>query len=70
MTQPLQSGQTLDQKWPREMTGGKRILVVEDDPDICHLLELHLRDNAYRVDVVNNGIRRPESNRPVIMTIS
>lgn len=34
----------------------KRILVVEDDPDIRHLLEIHLRDNAYQVDAVNNGI--------------
>lgn len=32
-----------------------RILVVEDDPDISHLLEIHLRDNAFEVDVVNNG---------------
>ncbi|MCZ6798405.1 MAG: response regulator, partial [Gammaproteobacteria bacterium] len=37
-------------------TNGKRILVVEDDPDISHLLEIHLQDNAYKVDVVNNGI--------------
>ena len=56
MTQSLRSGQALDQKWPRQTTGGKRILVVEDDPDICHLLELNLRDNAYQVDVVTNGI--------------
>lgn len=34
----------------------KRILVVEDDPDISHLLEIHLRDNAYQADVVNNGV--------------
>jgi len=34
----------------------KRILVVEDDPDIRHLLEIHLRDNAYQVDAVSNGI--------------
>ena len=56
MAQTLQSGQDLDQKWPRQTAGGKRILVVEDDPDICHLLELHLRDKAYQVDVVRNGI--------------
>jgi DNA-binding response OmpR family regulator len=35
---------------------GKRILVIEDDADISHLLEIHLRDNAYRVDVVGNGL--------------
>jgi DNA-binding response OmpR family regulator len=34
----------------------KRILVVEDDPDISHLLQIHLQDNAFQVDVVNNGI--------------
>ena len=56
MTQLLQSGQALDQERLRQSAGCKRILVVEDDPDICHLLELHLRDSAYRVDVVNNGI--------------
>lgn len=33
-----------------------RILVIEDDPDISHLLEIHLQDNAFQVDVVNNGI--------------
>ena len=36
--------------------GGKRILVIEDDPDISRLLEINLRDSAFRVDVVNNGI--------------
>jgi len=41
-------------------TDAKRILVVEDDPDISHLLELHLRDNAYRVDVVGNGLQALE----------
>jgi DNA-binding response OmpR family regulator len=35
---------------------GKRILIVEDDADISHLLDLHLRDNAYRVDVIGNGL--------------
>lgn len=37
--------------------GGKRILVVEDDADISHLLEIHLRDHAYRVDVAGDGLQ-------------
>jgi DNA-binding response OmpR family regulator len=47
---------------PRSAPGGaafassKRILVVEDDPDISHLLEINLRDNAFEVDVANNGV--------------
>jgi DNA-binding response OmpR family regulator len=45
----------------KEQPGGfassrKRILVVEDDPDISHLLDIHLRDNAFQVDVVDNGV--------------
>jgi DNA-binding response OmpR family regulator len=35
----------------------KRILVVEDDPDISHLLEINLRDNAFEVDVASNGLQ-------------
>jgi DNA-binding response OmpR family regulator len=56
MTQSLQSGQAVDQEQPRQTADGRRILVVEDDQDICRLLELHLRDNAYQVDVVTNGV--------------
>jgi len=56
MTQPIQSAPAPDNIQPRHAAAKKRILVVEDDPDICHLLEIHLRDNAYQVDVVNNGI--------------
>lgn len=37
------------------LADSKRILVVEDDPDISHLLEINLRDNAFEVDVANNG---------------
>ena len=32
-----------------------RVLVVEDDPDIAHLIELHLRDIPCEVDVAYDG---------------
>ncbi|MEA3413811.1 MAG: response regulator transcription factor [Pseudomonadota bacterium] len=32
-----------------------RILVIEDDPDIGNLVELHLRDQAFDVDRVQDG---------------
>jgi len=32
-----------------------RILVIEDDPDIGNLVELHLRDQAFEVDRVQEG---------------
>jgi len=35
----------------------RRILVVEDDRDIAHLLTLHLGDLGYRVDVAGDGAR-------------
>ena len=33
----------------------KRILVVEDNRDLAQLLDLHLRDLSYRVDVAHDG---------------
>jgi len=51
-----QSAKRLDDRYQGFTANQQRILVVEDDPDISHLLEIHLRDNAYQVDVVGNGI--------------
>ena len=32
-----------------------KVLIVEDDQDIAHLVELHLRDAGYSVDTVHDG---------------
>lgn len=34
----------------------KKVLVIEDDPDIANLLEIHLRDMGFTSDHENNGI--------------
>lgn len=41
----------------------RRILVVEDNRDIAHLVQLHLRDASYRVDIVENGAEGLERAR-------
>jgi len=44
----------------------KSILIIEDDSDLAHLLELHLRDLSYDVDIAGDGIlglSKAESNR-------
>ena len=66
MKQFLQYGEPIAKHGQACMTKNKRILVVEDDPDISHLLEIHLRDNAFQVDVVSNGLDGLEraSNHP------
>jgi len=33
----------------------RKILVIEDDKDIAHLVELHLKDAGYEVTVANDG---------------
>jgi DNA-binding response OmpR family regulator len=53
---PQHSQQQPDARSASAGADSKRILVVEDDPDISHLLEIQLRDHAFEVDVVNNGL--------------
>jgi len=56
VNQYLQSAGQPDNQNRSFTASNKRILVIEDDPDISHLLEIHLRDIAFKVDVVHNGI--------------
>ena len=41
----------------------RRILVIEDNRDIAHLVRLHLRDASYGVDIVDNGAEGLNSAR-------
>ena len=56
MNQAQQPASRSEDQHREFVSSRRRILVVEDDPDISHLLKIHLRDNAYQVDVVNNGV--------------
>ena len=56
MNQHHQPGSALEKPVSQFQTHCKHILVVEDDPDISHLLEINLKDIAFQVDVVKNGI--------------
>ena len=56
MNQQHRPGIEAETSTPHVQTNCKRILVVEDDPDISHLLEINLKDIAFQVDVVNNGV--------------
>ena len=56
MNQAHQTGCEPGESTPQFQTQCKRILVVEDDPDISQLLEINLKDIAFQVDVVNNGV--------------
>jgi DNA-binding response OmpR family regulator len=44
----------------------RRILVIEDNKDLAHLLEIHLRDLSFEVDLEldgHSGLSKAESNR-------
>jgi DNA-binding response OmpR family regulator len=44
----------------------RRILVIEDNKDLAHLLEIHLRDLSFEVDLAldgHSGLAKAESNR-------
>ena len=56
MKQFHQAGCAPDQATPQVQATCKRILVVEDDPDIGQLLAINLKDIAFQVDTVNNGV--------------
>ena len=56
MNLTLQSNTQADDHRHRPVISSRRILVVEDDPDISRLLKIHLSDIAFRVDVANNGV--------------
>jgi DNA-binding response OmpR family regulator len=51
-----QSVHVMNTSTPHFQSSDKHILVVEDDPDISQLLEINLKDIAFQVDVVNNGV--------------
>lgn len=38
-----------------QKNASSKVLIVEDDQDISHLVELHLRDAGYDVDVAHDG---------------
>jgi len=56
VNQHQQPGCELLKLSPHFQTCSKHILVVEDDPDISHLLQINLKDIDFHVDVVNNGV--------------
>ncbi len=40
---------------PKPVTSKRKILVVEDDRDIAHLLEIHLADMGYHITLTGDG---------------
>lgn len=38
------------------MDNNKKVLIIEDDPNISDLIKIHLNDLGYKVDVAENGL--------------
>ncbi len=56
MNTSLQTDEQLTNSVLAHSTANRRILVVEDDPHISHLLDIHLNDIAFKVDIADNGV--------------
>jgi len=41
----------------------RKILIIEDDPDIAKLIRLHIRDHGFETDVTGNGLEGYEKAR-------
>src|SRR4051794_34762188 len=53
------------------VTQGKHILVVDDQPDICEMIEDYLLDEGYRVSTAHDGqqMRRVLAETPADLVI-
>lgn len=57
---------------PRKASAGKRVLVVDDSPDIVKYLKTLLVDHGYQVDTAYNGsdaLRQAKATRPDLITL-
>ena len=57
---------------PPQPHPGKRILVVDDEPDIANLIRRYLERTGYQVSIAHNGkeaVRLAQSQRPDLITL-
>ena len=56
----------------RPIAIGKRILVVDDEPNICHFIKINLERQFYEVETAENGVQalaHIKENRPDLLII-
>ncbi len=54
------------------LVGGERVLVVDDEPDICALVAYHLAKAGYRVSTASNGadaVEAAREERPALIVL-